>query len=84
MKRITNFWSCTVPSKLDELADESIKQGLFRTKSDLIRTAVRKELENCGFNFNLSNSESSPKPVFLSAGQEENKKVETNERSINC
>jgi hypothetical protein len=76
------FWTTIVPSEMDRAIEEAVRQGLYRTKSELVRNAVRKELEILGFNFKLSNDESTP-PAFCGAGKKD-MKVEIDERSLNC
>ena len=38
-------WSIPVPRALDALVEEAVRRGIYMTKSDLIRDAVRRLLD---------------------------------------
>jgi len=41
-------WYVEVPEQLDKLVERAVEEGHYRTKVELIRSAVRKELERLG------------------------------------
>jgi Arc/MetJ-type ribon-helix-helix transcriptional regulator len=47
-KKEVVFWSLEIPKHLDELVEKAVEQGWYRTKAELVRTAVRRELERIG------------------------------------
>lgn len=49
-KQVVN-WCIISPKTLDDLLEEAVKEGTYRTKSDLVRDAVRDKLEKMGFFF---------------------------------
>ncbi|MEM2675639.1 MAG: ribbon-helix-helix domain-containing protein [Candidatus Bathyarchaeia archaeon] len=42
-------WSIPVPKTLDEALEEAVKKGAHASKSDFIREAVRRRLEELGY-----------------------------------
>ncbi|MDP2900070.1 MAG: hypothetical protein Q8O47_03795 [Candidatus Bathyarchaeota archaeon] len=49
-KKELTFWNVPVDRPLNEALEEAIKIDWHRTKSEFIRDAVRRKLENMGFN----------------------------------
>lgn len=47
-KAVVN-WCIISPKVLDNALEEAVKKGTYRTKSDLVRDAVRRRLEELGF-----------------------------------
>jgi len=47
-RRAAASWYVEVTDQLDELVEEAVERGLYKTKAELIRSAVRKELERLG------------------------------------
>ena len=49
MEQQTAIWGIQVPKRLDDLLIEALKDSIFSNKSDFIRDAVRRRLEEMGF-----------------------------------
>ena len=49
MEQQMTVWGIQVPKKLDDLLMYAIKTSTFANKSDFIRDAVRRRLEEMGF-----------------------------------
>lgn len=47
-KRLTR-WNIPVPKVLDEMLEAAVSQDTHSTKSDFVRDAVRRRLEEMGF-----------------------------------
>jgi hypothetical protein len=45
-------WNIPVPRVLDEALEEAVKRATHSTKSDFVRDAVRRRLEDMGFKAN--------------------------------
>jgi Arc/MetJ-type ribon-helix-helix transcriptional regulator len=43
-------WNIPVPRVLDEALEEAVRRDTHSTKSDFVRDAVRRRLEEMGFN----------------------------------
>jgi Arc/MetJ-type ribon-helix-helix transcriptional regulator len=46
-------WPIRVSPALDKLVDEAVRKGVFSSRSDLVREAVRLRLEQVGFRLDL-------------------------------
>lgn len=49
MEQQTAVWGIQVPKKLDEILVKAVNNSTFANKSDFIRDAVRRRLEEMGF-----------------------------------
>ena len=49
MSKIVKRWNIPVPVVLDEALEEAVRLGTHSTKSDFVRDAVRRRLEEMGF-----------------------------------
>jgi metal-responsive CopG/Arc/MetJ family transcriptional regulator len=49
MTKLTTFWCIISPKTLDDALEKAVQEGTYRTKSDLVRDAVRRRLEELGF-----------------------------------
>lgn len=67
MERKSTNWTIIVPICLDEAVETAVKKSTFRTKSDFVRDAVRRKLEELGF-----------RPALVFSASEENNKVNVN------
>ncbi len=49
MDQLTTVWGIQVPKKLDKVLVDALPETTFANKSDFIRDAVRRRLEDMGF-----------------------------------
>jgi len=50
MKNVeTVNWTIPVPKRLDQAVEDAVRKGWHKTKSELVREAVRQHLEKLGF-----------------------------------
>jgi Arc/MetJ-type ribon-helix-helix transcriptional regulator len=49
MEQQIAVWGVQVPKKLDDILVKAVKNSTFANKSDFIRDAVRRRLEEMGF-----------------------------------
>lgn len=49
MSKIVKRWNIPVPVFLDEALEEAVRRDTHSTKSDFVRDAVRRRLEEMGF-----------------------------------
>jgi len=49
MSKIIKRWNIPVPVVLDEALEEAVRKDTHSTKSDFVRDAVRRRLEEMGF-----------------------------------
>jgi metal-responsive CopG/Arc/MetJ family transcriptional regulator len=53
MEKSIIHWCVIAPKALDVLLEQAVEKGTYRTKSDLIRDAVRDKLTELGFLFQV-------------------------------
>lgn len=49
MTKLTTYWCVISPKTLDDILEKAVHDGTYRTKSDFVRDAVRRRLEELGF-----------------------------------
>ncbi|MGQ9624558.1 MAG: ribbon-helix-helix domain-containing protein [Candidatus Bathycorpusculaceae bacterium] len=55
MDRDIAFWNVHAPRVLDDAVEAAVRQRWYKTKSEFIREAVRRELERLGVKPSLAN-----------------------------
>lgn len=48
-KKMSTRWNIPVPKVLDDALEEAVRRDMHSTKSDFVRDAVRRRLEEMGF-----------------------------------
>lgn len=48
-KKRSTHWNIPVPKVLDDALEEAVRRDMHSTKSDFVRDAVRRRLEEMGF-----------------------------------